>query len=88
MLLYKVISGFVAVAMSATTALLVLPAFSPEVEARTPEAAIKGDRLDIRPIGMACAEQAWPYFEAKCLRDRTRPGGEARTVRVVSTDRR
>jgi hypothetical protein len=88
MLIYKLLSGVAAVAMSAAVALLVLPAISPEVEARTPPRAVKGDRLDIRPIGPACKEQAWPYYDASCLRDRSKPGGQARVVRMVSTDRR
>src|SRR5258705_8474604 len=56
------------------------------VEARTPAPVVKGDRLDIRPLGTACSQQAWPYFEPSCLRDRTRSTGRARTVKIVTTD--
>jgi hypothetical protein len=86
MLIYKILSGIVAVAIGAAI-MLALPGFSPEVEARTPQAAVKGDRLDIRPLGQACAPQAWPYYEANCLRDRSQPQGQARTVRLITTDR-
>ena len=47
----------------------------------------KGDRLDIRPIGAKCSEQAWPYFEATCLRDRRMAMGQAKPARVVTADR-
>jgi hypothetical protein len=54
------------------------------VEASTPPAAVKGDRLDIRPTGSDCSQRAWPYYEAKCLRDRKQPTGQARDVRLVT----
>jgi len=56
------------------------------VEARTPAPVVKGDRLDMRPLGPACSPQAWPYFETSCLRDRGQSGGRARTARIVTTD--
>jgi hypothetical protein len=49
--------------------------------------AVKGDRLDIRPIGTACSQHAWPYYDNACLRDRRRPTDRTREVRVVSADR-
>jgi hypothetical protein len=72
-------------------AVTVLPAFAPRVEASVPHAVAKGDRLDIRPVGRACSEQAWPNFEAACLRRAGARTG-ARTAamteaRLVSTDR-
>jgi len=34
-----------------------------------PVALAKADRLDIRPVGRDCSEQAWPNFEASaCVR--------------------
>jgi hypothetical protein len=48
---------------------------------------VKGDRLDIRPLGTACSQSAWPYFETNCLRDTNQAAGQARTVRLVTTDR-
>jgi len=57
-----VIAAFVAAALT------VLPGFAPQVEASVPHALAKGDRLDIHQIGRNCSEQAWPNFEAACLR--------------------
>jgi len=45
----------------------ILPSFSGKVVASAPMHGGKGDRLDIRPLGTQCSEQAWPYFEANCL---------------------
>ena len=86
MLTYKVIPAIAAIAMGAA-AVLTLPGFSPEADASTPPKVIKGDRLDIRPIGKDCSQQAWPYYEANCLRDRKQASGQARPVRMVTTDR-
>jgi hypothetical protein len=47
----------------------------------------QGDRLDIRPIGAQCSEQAWPYFEAGCLRDRRAVLGKTKPARIVTADR-
>jgi hypothetical protein len=63
----KAISA-VAVAAFVAAALTILPGFAPQVEASVPQALAKGDRLDIRPIGRNCSQQAWPNFEASCLR--------------------
>ena len=86
MLIYKTLSAIAAIAMGAAV-VLALPGFSPEVEARTPPPVVKSDRLDVRPIGQACTEQAWPYYEANCLRSANRPDGQARPVRVILTTR-
>jgi hypothetical protein len=48
---------------------------------------VKTDRLDYRPLGSECTERAWPYYGANCLHDRTQVAGQARTVRLVTTDR-
>jgi hypothetical protein len=58
----------IAIAAFIAAALTVLPGFAPQVEASVPVVLIKGDRLDIRPIGKDCSQQAWPNFEASCLR--------------------
>ena len=63
----KALSAIAIVAFIAA-ALTVLPGFAPQVEASVPVALTKGDRLDIRPIGKDCSQQAWPRFEASCLR--------------------
>ena len=63
----KAISA-IAVAAFVAAALSILPGFAPQVEASVPQALAKGDRLDIRSVGRNCSDQAWPNFEATCLR--------------------
>ena len=63
----KALSAISAAALIAT-ALTVLPGFAPQVEASVTQALAKGDRLDIRVVGKDCSQQAWPNFEASCLR--------------------
>jgi hypothetical protein len=76
----------VAVAAFIAAALTVLPGFAPQVEASVPVSLAKGDRLDIRQIGRGCSEQAWPNFEATCLRTAT--GNKVvRQARLVTADR-
>jgi hypothetical protein len=58
----------IAIAAFIAAALTVLPGFAPQVEASVPAVLAKGDRLDFRPIGKDCSKQAWPNFEASCLR--------------------
>ena len=82
------IKAFSAIAFAAfiAAALSILPGFAPEVEASVPQALAKGDRLDIRPVGSGCSQQAWPNFEASCLRvagSRT----TIREARLVTADR-
>jgi hypothetical protein len=55
---------------------------TPEVEASAPKAAVKGDRLDIRPVRTspvlrACMQRAWPVYESECRLNRVvaLPGG-------------
>ena len=67
----------VAIAAFIAAALTVLPGFAPSVEASVPVALAKADRLDIKPVGRSCSEQAWPNFEASCLRN-----AEAKTVQI------
>lgn len=76
----------IAVAGFMATALTVLPGFAPQVEASEPQALAKGDRLDIRTVGKDCSQQAWPNFEASCLRT----SGSTSTVkeaRLVTANR-
>jgi hypothetical protein len=86
MLIYKALSALAAMAIGAAV-VLALPGFSPVADASTPPKVVKSDRLDLRPIGKDCTTQAWPYYEANCLRDRSQAMSQARTVRVVTTDR-
>ena len=86
MLTNKVIPAVAAVGIGAAL-VLPIPGFSPEADASTPPQVVKSDRLDIRPIGKDCTQQAWPYYETGCMRDRKQAMSQARTVRVISTDR-
>ena len=76
----------IAVAAFVAATLAVLPGFAPQVEASVPQALAKGDRLDIRPVGRDCSQQAWPNFEVSCLHV---AGSKTmiRNARLVTTDR-
>lgn len=76
----------VAVAALIAAALTLLPGFAPQVAASTPQAQAKGDRLDYHPVGRDCSQQAWPNFEASCLRSAV-TRASVREVRLVTTDR-
>ena len=66
----------------------ILPNLGDKVVASAPIHSGKGDRLDIRPLGVQCSEQAWPYFEAGCLRDQRAALGKVKqTARIVTADR-
>ena len=85
MFIYKALSAIAAAAFGAAV-VLAIPGFSPEVEAGTPPPVVKSDRIDIlQPAPPTCAEQAWPYLAANCLRS-DRPS-QPRSVRIVTTDR-
>jgi hypothetical protein len=76
----------VAIAAFVAAGLAVFPGFAPQVEASVPRALAKGDRLDVRPVGRDCSKQAWPNFEASCLR----VAGAKTTIRqarLVTADR-
>ena len=68
------------------TALTILPGFAPTVEASVPQALAKADRLDVRTVGKDCSQQAWPNFEASCLRT---AGSKSvvKEARLVTADR-
>jgi hypothetical protein len=76
----------IAVAACLATALAILSGFAPKVEASVPRPLAKADRLDIHPTGRDCSQQAWPHFEASCLRA---AGSKAavREARLVTADR-
>ncbi|WP_431203386.1 hypothetical protein ACQ86E_32270 [Bradyrhizobium betae] len=76
----------IAIAAFVAAALTVLPGFAPSVEASVPQPLAKGDRLDIRTIGKDCSQQAWPNFEASCLR-RAGTKTNIREARLVTADR-
>jgi hypothetical protein len=76
----------IAVAALIATSLSILPGFAPQVEASVPQALAKADRLDIHQVGKGCSQQAWPNFEASCLRA---AGSKSmiREARLVTADR-
>jgi hypothetical protein len=76
-----------AVAAVIAAAITVLPGASEKVSASTPLNSGKGDRLDIRAAGPNCSEQAWPYYEAGCVKDRRQPMSHAKATRIVTPDR-
>jgi hypothetical protein len=78
---------YIITAAAIAAVIIVLPSLSMQVEARGPALGVRGDRIDARPIGTACSQHEWPYFEAACVRDPRRPFGEARQVRVIPIDR-
>ena len=66
----RLVAFVMAAAIVAGAATFVLVA-TPEVEASAPKAAVKGDRLDIRPVRIgpvrgACMQRAWPVHESEC----------------------
>jgi hypothetical protein len=75
-----------AIAAFVAAALAVLPGFAPQVEASVPAPLAKGDRLDVQKVGGNCSQQAWPNFEASCLRV---AGSKVliREARLVTADR-
>lgn len=82
----RTVYAIVAAAVVAA-AFIAFLSFAMQVEAHAHAAAAKGDRVDARPLGRDCSQQAWPYFEASCLRDARNPFGQAREARFVSTER-
>jgi hypothetical protein len=73
----------VAVAAIVAGCFAAFPSLSFQGEASAAVASPKGDRADIRPLGVDCSQQAWPYFEASCLRDVRHPLQEPRQARFV-----
>ena len=57
-----------AIAAFCAAAITLLPGFAPAVEAGATKALPKADRLNIKPSGTGCSSNAWPHFEATCLR--------------------
>jgi hypothetical protein len=84
----KIIKAFSVIAVAGLLAatITILPGFAPEVAASVPQPLAKADRLDIRPIGPSCSEQAWPNFEASCLRTAGTKSA-VRAARAVTVDR-
>jgi hypothetical protein len=70
-----------------SAAFLAFLTLSMNLEANANVPGVKGDRADLRPLATNCSQHAWPYFEASCLRDPSKPFGQTRQVRIISADR-
>jgi hypothetical protein len=77
----------VAVAAIAAACFVAFPSLSPQVEASAPVPGAKGDRADVRPLGIDCGQKAWPYFDAACTRDARNPLAGPNQVRVILANR-
>jgi hypothetical protein len=77
----------VAAAAIVAGAFVAFLSFAMQAEANAHSPGTKSDRADTRPLAADCSQRAWPYFEVSCLRDTRNPYGQARQVRLVSTDR-
>jgi hypothetical protein len=75
--------GVVAAALLASGGIALLAT----AQADAPRMGIKGDRLDLRPLGPTCSKRGWPYYEDQCLRDRRQPAGQPDGVRRIGKDR-
>lgn len=64
-----------------------LPSVPAQIDAHSNTLGATVDRIDIGQPVPKCSQQAWPYYERSCLRDRDQPAGEMRTVRIVPIDR-
>lgn len=82
----KLIYAIAAAAVIAGAAVLI-PNLAENVEAHGAQTSGKSDRLDLRTYGSDCSQHAWPYFEARCLRNVASPTRRAVVVRIVTTDR-
>lgn len=81
-------TGYAIVAAAiVSAAFIAFLSLSMNLEANAHVAGAKGDRADIRPLATNCSQHAWPYFEASCLRDPSKPFGKTGQVRLISTDR-
>lgn len=78
----------IATAAVIAAAIAVIPGFATQVDASTPVAMGKADRLDIRRVGKDCSQKAWPYFETDCLRHAGSRTVLTQSARLVSFERR
>ena len=69
---YRIVLAVVAAAVVACF-FTIITATADQIEANVPI------------IDASCSEQAWPYYETHCLRDRRQ--SDARPTRVVTTER-
>jgi hypothetical protein len=89
----SIAAGAVALALSVSTATVfasivyLLPLIGSEVVANVSRATASDYGTVNLPFRRPCSEQAWPYYESRCLRDARQPAGRANSVRVVTADR-
>jgi hypothetical protein len=74
----------IAVAAMVAACFVAFPSLSMSVQASSPVPGAKGDRADIRPLGTNCSQNAWPYFEAACLRDASHPLAQPLQARIIA----
>jgi len=48
-----------------------------------PRVPVLAGDLRSHPTGSSCSGRAWPYYDARCVRDLRQPDGRARAVRIV-----
>jgi len=52
-----------------------------------PQAAVKGDRLDVRPAEGCSVAREWPYYGGGCVRSRTQPTKHRSQGRIIIVNR-
>jgi hypothetical protein len=70
-----------------------IPGLAPEVSARTADKTVAAQPVTAPSLSRAAQEtvtvctESWPYYQPACLHDSRQPGGRARVVRIISTER-
>jgi|HubBroStandDraft_1064217.scaffolds.fasta_scaffold926252_1 hypothetical protein len=64
-----------------------IPGLAPEVSARTADKIVVAQPTTAEGSSATECTESWPYYQPACLRDSRQPGGLARTVRIISTER-
>jgi hypothetical protein len=83
---YRIVLAVVAAALVACF-FTIITATADQLEDSARVNVVSGDRLGESPISTGCAQRAWPYYEAHCLRDLRPRSEQPKTVRVVTTER-
>lgn len=76
----------VATAAVAATGIVSFHSSPAQVETPSQVQTVKVDRINVASPVRKCSEQAWPYYEPRCLWFNGKLG-ETRTVRVIPIDR-
>jgi hypothetical protein len=70
-----------------------IPGLAHEVSAPTADETVAAKPLTTQSPSRTSREavtvctESWPYYQPACLHDSRRPGGQARAVRIISTER-